>query len=1196
MFFEFLKLELRAAFRSPMLYIFFFLIALMVFGAVSSDNIQIGGSIGNIYENSPYTLTNFVLILGIFAVLFAAAFFNNAALRDHNNNFKEIMFHLPIGKSGYFWGRFVGALILSSIPLLGVFFGAWLGSIIAPAAGWLEPDRIGPFYFKTLINNFFIFILPNMFLAGSIIFFLAHKFKSTIISFVGAMAIIVAYFTSGTLLSDVDNQTIAALTDMFGIGTFDVYTQYFTPIEKNTLSPAFDGLIMQNRLIWLSVAIVISLASYFSFSFKEKLRFKKKKQKAEVKEAYAIPAVTPAISQNFGDGLGWKQFKSFFKANFISITKSVVFKIVAIFGVLLLFIELVSGYEYFGLQSYPVTYRVISDINGATGIFMSIVIVFFSGELVWRDRVSNIEEVINSTPHNSHVSAFAKVASLVSVAVVLQFIFIAMGVLSQLARGYTAIELDVYLIDFIVDTLPNYIIFSSIFVLVQTLVANRYIGYFLGILVMFVWNLALNILEWSSNMIRPGASPGIFYSDISGYGPGMVGTLWFDAYWILTAAILIYFAGLFWPRSVVSGFREKWGIARANFTGKTRSAFLFLGFCWILVAGFIFYNTQILNEYPSQGESEDMSIAYEKTYKKYQDQLLPVLTDINYFIDIFPSSRDVYVKADARFKNKGDKAIDSLFFNLDPSWNPKITIPESNLVLDDKVLDFQIFTLNTPLKPGESIDIKLETSFISKGFTNGIGNTSVLNNGTFLNNMQILPTMGYSESVEIGDKNDRKKFGLPLKSRMPDLEANCTETCMKNYLTDGLADWVNVETVISTSDDQLAVAPGSLEKEWTEGDRKYYKYKVDHPSQNFYSFMSARYEVAREKYKDIDIEIYYDAKHSVNIPKMIAAVRKSLTYYEANFGPYYHKQARILEFPRYSNFAQAFPGTMPYSESFGFITNLEDESDNNVVEAVIAHEMAHQWWAHQEIPALMQGATMLTESFSEYSSLMVMKQESKGDDIKMKNFLKYDFSRYLRGRSSEAEKELPLYKVENQMYIHYGKGSVILYALQDYIGEDSVNAAMQNFLSEFAYAEPPYPTTLNFLDYLEPRVPDSLKYLITDWFKEITLYDFRLKEAKAKKRSDNKYDITFELEAYKMYADTIGNETRQPLNEWVDLGFYSDGDSEHLQDWKRVNITEEKSVFTLVADSLPAKAAIDPRRMLIERVIEDNEKSIELDE
>ena len=192
---------------------------------------------------------------------------------------------------------------------------------------------------------------------------------------------------------------------------------------------------------------------------------------------------------------------------------------------------------------------------------------------------------------------------------------------------------------------------------------------------------------------------------------------------------------------------------------------------------------------------------------------------------------------------------------------------------------------------------------------------------------------------------------------------------------------------------------------------------------------------------------------------------------------------------------------MPYSEAIGSITNLEDESDNNIIDAVVAHEMTHQWWAHQVIGANMQGATMLSESFSEYSALMVMKQTSKSP-MKMREFLKYNHDRYFRGRSRETVKELPLYKVENQGYIHYRKGSVVLYALQDYIGEEKVNTALKGFLEEYKYKKPPYPTSLDFMEYLEPQVPDSLNYVIKYWFKKITYYDNRLKKRfiqKAKK-------------------------------------------------------------------------------------------------
>jgi aminopeptidase N len=306
-----------------------------------------------------------------------------------------------------------------------------------------------------------------------------------------------------------------------------------------------------------------------------------------------------------------------------------------------------------------------------------------------------------------------------------------------------------------------------------------------------------------------------------------------------------------------------------------------------------------------------------------------------------------------------------------------------------------------------------------------------------------------------------------------------------------------------------------------------------------------------------------------------------------------HKQCRIIEFPRYATFAQAFPGTMPYSESFGFVVNLEDEKENNVIDAVIAHEMAHQWWAHQIVGANMQGATMLSESFAEYSALMTMKSISK-TPMKMREFLKYDHNRYLRGRGTEIEAEQPLYKVENQSYIHYGKGAIILYALQDYIGEEKVNRAMKGFLEEYKYQPPPYPTSLDFMKYLENEVPDSLQYLLTDWIKEITLYDNRMKSAAYTPLENGKFKINLEIECHKIRADSLGNETKIAIHDWIDIGIFTDEDEEKLLYQKRVLIDQEQMSFTFEVDSLPMRAAIDPRMLLIDRVYDDNIKDVKM--
>ncbi|WP_440880408.1 ABC transporter permease/M1 family aminopeptidase [Tenacibaculum sp. C7A-26P2] len=1189
MFKNFFLSELKYSLKQPMVYIFLGLMALFTFGATASDNIVIGGAVGNVYKNAPHIITIYTTIMTIFGLLIATAFYNNAALRDHKNHFNEILFSTPLSKSGYFFGRFFGALVLSTIPMLGVFLGVLLGSTLAPAFGWVDADRFGSFYLETFVNNYFIFILPNMFFAGTIIFAMANKWKSTVISFVGSLIIIIGYIISGTLISDIDNETIGALTDTFGIRAYSLYAKYYTPIEKNTLSPSFSGLLILNRLIWIVTGVVVLLISYFSFSFQEKnkkIKIQKENKKVS-NQIFTLPKLNPIYTGK----TEWTQFKSFFLINFLSIVKSVTFKILFPFSAIILIANLIGGFEYYGLQAYPLTYKLIDTITNASGIFVIIILVFFSGELIWRDRESKINEVIDATPHTSLISLSAKALSLVSITVVLHAFFIICGVIYQLLNGFTRIELDVYILDFVFTSLITYIVWSGVMIMIQVLLNNKYIGYFASIMVVFVWEIMLSIFDVQSNMLTIGGRPGLIYSDMNSFGPSLTGVIWFNFYWVLFSFICLLIAGALWNRGAISSIKERIQIAKKQVPKSYRLIIVGTISCWIAVAGFIFYNTQVLNEYKTADELEQLFANYEKTYKKFDKVTLPKIHDVKYTIDLFPYKRDVFVNTKMTLVNESEKVIDSIHYNIDSRWEPEILIPNAELILDDKEFDYRIYKLSKPMNPGDRINIEINTKYISKGFENEIGNTGIIKNGTFLNNFQILPALGYQAGNELGDKNTRKKYDLKPKDRMPELESNCSEHCMKNYLTNGTSDFINVETIISTAGDQIAIAPGTKLKEWQEDGRNYYHYKVDHPSQNFYSFMSAKYEVKTRKWQGVDIEVYYDSKHPQNVEMMLDAVERSLAYYTKNFGPYMHKQCRIIEFPRYSSFAQAFPGTMPYSEAIGFVINLEDEEGNNVVDAVIAHEMAHQWWAHQVVGAEMQGATMFSESFAEYSSLMTMKSISK-TPMKMREFLKYNHNRYLRGRSSEYDKELPLYKVENQTHIHYGKGSVILYALQDYIGEDEVNTAMKNFLEQFKYRKPPYPTSLDFMKHLEPQVPDSLKYLINDWFKEITLYDNRMKEASYKKLDNGKYQITMSIESKKLLADTIGNETPMKLNDWIDVGAFADSDEKNLIFQKRVKVNKPEMKFTFIIDSLPAKLAIDPKHLLIDRVYSDNIKTV----
>jgi aminopeptidase N len=246
--------------------------------------------------------------------------------------------------------------------------------------------------------------------------------------------------------------------------------------------------------------------------------------------------------------------------------------------------------------------------------------------------------------------------------------------------------------------------------------------------------------------------------------------------------------------------------------------------------------------------------------------------------------------------------------------------------------------------------------------------------------------------------------------------------------------------------------------------------------------------------------------------------------------------------------------------------------------------VAHQWWAHQVIGAYAQGATMMSETLAQYSALMAMKH--KYGDAKMARFLKYELDMYLVGRATERKKEQPLYRNENQPYIHYRKGSLAMYALQDAIGEERVNQALAAFVKKWAFKGPPYPLSTDLLAELRAVTPPEHAGLLSDLFEKITLYENRAISASSRALPNGRYEVTLKVSARKLYADANGAQKEAPMDEWVDIGAYdAKGDALYLQ---KQRVKSGESTFTFEVAARPAKAGIDPVVKLVDRRPEDN--------
>ncbi|HEX8264034.1 MAG TPA: M1 family aminopeptidase [Pyrinomonadaceae bacterium] len=1188
MFTTFFSFEVRYWMRRLMVYVFLAVVTFLVYLATSSDNIQIGGGADNTFRNSPFVIQNFYAAMSFVTLLMTTAFVNSAATREFTQDTAGIIFSTPIRKTDYLLGRFLGSVVVAVVPILGVSLGIVLASLIA---GVSDPERYTSYNFWAHLNSILIFAVPNTFLIGAIIFAIAIWTRSTIASFVGALALLIGYSLAGELLQDLDNQTLAMMIDPFGINTYNLVTKYWTASDKNNLSVGLTGWMLANRLLWVGIGTIFLAVSVWRFTFTERTKRGKAKDEEVLSQNYArIPSVqlTDTAATNLS------RYWSEVKINFRTIVKSTVFVMIALFAIIDVMVTLYhSTGEGYGISSLPVTYRIIHMLVGSSSLFLIAIITFFSGAMIWREREAKFDEVYDALAFPTWVSFCAKFAALMGIVAILLALDVLCGVVFQSLKGFYNFQLGLYARDFFLFQLLFFGFWAILATLSHTLAPNKYVGYFIFVVVFMVNAFTANYFEFESKMLRFAAFSNYTYSDFYGIAPYFSQVLWFGLYWFLFCGLLAAGTAALWQRGRETHYKNRFGQAFRSLRGtigNVGAAFLFGFLC---IGGWVYYNTLVVNKVEARPERHKKAADYERSYKQYENLPQPRIVDVKYNIQLFPERRDLIMRGEEILQNKTDAPVDKVHLNLAVNFETDIELERATLEMDDKRLNYQIYTLSPALQPNETVKLNFTVKYNNRGFENDLSQEQIMPNGTFFNST-IAPQIGYQAGSELQERSDRRRHGLPEKELMPRLERDCTANCMNTYISNN-SDWVNVETIISTAADQTAIAPGSLVREWTENGRRYFHYRLDHKALNFYSFLSARYEVAREIVNGVNLEVYYHKGHEWNVPKMMNALRSTYEYATANFGEYKHKQLRIIEFPRVGSFAQAFPGSMPYSESIGFIANLETPDAIDMATYIVAHEIGHQWWAHQVCGANMQGATLLSETLAQYTALMVMEREY-GRDM-MRKFLQYEADAYLRGRGGELMKEQPLQTVEaDQGYIHYNKGSLVMYYLKEMIGEDKVNAALREIIQNHAYKDAPYPTSYVLTDALRGQTPPEFQYLLKDLFEDITLFANRTTEATAKKHDDGRFEVTIKVLTQKLKADEKGLEQEIPIDDFIEIGAFAApesgkryGETLHRE---RVKVNKPENVFTFTVDELPEKAGIDPFALLVDRQPDDNLKSV----
>jgi ABC-type transport system involved in multi-copper enzyme maturation permease subunit len=1185
------KFELKYHLRAPLFYILTLVFFLLTFGAVTTDGVQLGGAIGNVHRNSPFVIMQFLLVMTIFGVLTTTAFVANAVHRDFELGTDALFFSSPIKKAQYLGGRFLGSFSVAVLVYIGVVGAIMIGGLMP----WIEKERLGPFELWPYVYAMGVMVIPNLLLAGAIFFAVAALTRSLMATYSSAVAFIVASAVSSNILeAKLENETLVSLLDPFGFGAFGVATRYWTVFQKNTQVLPLDGVYLWNRVVWTAISLAILAFAFWKFDFSLGTRKSRKKAKrkdaVETEPIQRIAFALPKVSQSFGGGAAWRQFFASVGLQASTIVKSIPFAIMLLLGVLNIWGNSTGQESAFGTSIYPTSGLMVETIYGAFSIFAILIAAFYAGDIVWRERNLKLHEVGDAMPIPTWAQWLAKLTALLGVLLATLTAGIATAMVIQLSKGYTNLEPMVYVKGIFLELGAFLALIAALAFIMQVLFNQKFVG-FLGVMVYFVLNRALPALDYEHRLYRYASVPPATWSDMNGFGHFVKPMLAFNVYWLLFCTVLLVICHTLWVRGTETGLKPRLAIARQRFGKAVAATFVLSLVAFVSTGCYIYYNTNVLNRYRTSKQGEKLQAEAEKAYKKYENIPQPKIMAVKANVDISPETRSVAIDGTYVLRNKSTAAIPEVLvtFNPDSVSTFEVELPNAKLKTNDRAHGTLIYSFARPLQPGEEITMHYRTGFAAKGFVNGASNTQIVENGTFFNSSSYFPSLGYNAGVEMQDRNDRRKNGLGPIERMKkpdDMRAR-----MSNGIGD--ADWMSLDTTVSTSPDQTAVAPGYLQRTWTANGRRYFHYKTTSPILGFWSYLSARYSVKRGEWKDaqghvVPIEIYYDAKHGYNVDRMIYATQKSLDYFTKNFSPYQHKQVRILEFPRYARFAQSFPNTIPFSEAIGFVADLRDKENIDYVFYVTAHEVAHQWWAHQVIGGNVQGSTMLVETMAQYSALMVMEKEYGRD--KMQKFLRYELDRYLRGRGGELVAEMPLSLVENQQYIHYRKGSLVMYALRDYIGEEAVNRALAKFIHDHAFSEPPYTTAQELVKYFRAEAPPQYQETITDLFERIVLYDLQAREVSATKRADGKWVVKMTVASTKLRGDDKGEEKPVPVNDLIDIGVLGEKDKVLFVEKRR--ITKPLETFEMVVSEKPLKAGIDPMNKLIDRNPKDNTKSL----
>lgn len=1182
---------------------------------ISTDAFSVSISGERLKANGGIQVAGLASAASLFSIFFGSVFVVSGFMRDSVHKMLELVHSTPVKTRDLVLARMTGIYVATLLALMSLMIGAFAGQF----APWMDKDNLAPINAWFFIQPTLVFLALNALIVSSMFTAIAATTRSRALVYVSAVALFLLYTGSGLFLRQDANELAIALSGPFGARALSVITEYWPAAESNSHVAPLLGLVGWNRLLWGGVAIALTVMNYRLFRRGLSARGNAKAHAdAETAELTDLDLHPVATRSGFRTSLlvFWQRVRF----EYLSSVRSVPFLILIGIAVMMFGLVIYSQTVFDPNPTIPTSATMTSMVIGAALFPLLIIMVFFSGDIIWRDRIAGISEIVDSSPAGNWALMLGKWIALVALVMTPLMGGIVLAMIVQIAMHGAPVHPLTYLQIIIVGFMPRLVMYSFLALFIQNFLPNRVLGMLVagGLLIFML--IFVGRLPFTHPLMEYGdVSPGS-YSEINGFA-NLIRFRWFLLYWGSLAFFFVVASAWLWRRGQEAGLVQRFRKLGQKVSPVTIGLAVISLVTFAGSGAWIYRATNIENEFLNKKQSEKRAVAWEKQFDTLRKAALPKVRKVNLDIDMYPATRSGHISGSFVIQNTTGKPLSELWLQTPTdraSEMDELTLTGAQMVQDAKMDDidakwpnYVLFRFDTPLSPGAETTLDFAATQQPPTLAN---DSPIRHNGTFVNNMVITPRLGVGDQrLRNPDIRRRYKLGeLELKPDQTDIAAR-----QENFITH-YADYVDFKTHFCTDEGQIPVAPGEMiaqheDRPENHLGRNCRTYVASRPILDFASFLSADYTVKRDVWKNLDgpdipLAVYYDKDHNYNVDRILQAMKDALSTYTTDFDAYQFMQVRILEFP-YASFAQSFAGTIPFSENIGFVMDPGDPKDIKRIDLatyVTMHEVGHQWFAHQIVPADVKGYNVLSEGLTENASMIAY--EAKYGAEKARRVLdRRAIQTYLMGRTQDRRKEPTLANAGNQQYLVYNKASWVFWGLRHYLGTDNVVAAMDGLLQQFGQKGPPYPTTLDVISALRAHAPEKYQQLITDYWNHITFWNFTVEhDVQMVETQDGKYQITLKLKSDKLHAsEEDGKETSVlkdkdgKLDEWLEIGFFANNPKDTLgMQWQKLemaHITQPETTLTFTLDEKPAYVLADPRRLLIERNVDDNVQKLKLD-